>query len=163
MNDVTAIQSLPEPVHAWVLTAFTQAMDDLFLVAVPFPAVGLVIALLMREKPLGGAPATTEAREELVGAGRWASRHRSWRPGTTRCRAVARDRPVTVPTGSVRVRNGPASRHAAIRRSARPGGTLEVRVGWGTLAEPDVSCPSGPSATGDRRARVAAPSHHGRT
>jgi predicted MFS family arabinose efflux permease len=73
INDVTAIQSLPEPVHTWVLTAFTQAMDDLFLVAVPFLAVGLVIALLMREKPLGGretaAPAAPEAREELVGAG----------------------------------------------------------------------------------------------
>jgi EmrB/QacA subfamily drug resistance transporter len=74
VNDVTAIQSLPEPVHTWVLTAFTQAMDDLFLVAVPFLAVGLVIAVLMREKPLGGrepaAPPAPEASEELVGAGR---------------------------------------------------------------------------------------------
>jgi EmrB/QacA subfamily drug resistance transporter len=73
VNDVTAIQSLPEPVHTWVLTAFTQAMDDLFLVAVPFLGVGLVIALLMREKPLGGreplAPAPAEAHDELVGAG----------------------------------------------------------------------------------------------
>ncbi|GAA3576955.1 hypothetical protein GCM10022197_37710 [Microlunatus spumicola] len=73
VNDVTAIQSLPEPVHTWVLTAFTQAMDDLFLVAVPFLAVGLVLALLMREKPLGGrepaAPASAEAHEELVAAG----------------------------------------------------------------------------------------------
>jgi EmrB/QacA subfamily drug resistance transporter len=52
VNDVTAIQSLPEPVKTWVLTAFTQSMDDVFLVAVPFMAVALLIALTMREKPL---------------------------------------------------------------------------------------------------------------
>jgi MFS family permease len=74
VSNVSAIQALPEPVRTWVLTAFTQAMDDLFLVAVPFLAVALVIALLMREKPLGGretpAPATAETHDELVGAGR---------------------------------------------------------------------------------------------
>jgi hypothetical protein len=73
VRDVSAIRALPEPVRTWVLTAFTQAMDDLFLVAVPFLAVGLVIALLMREKPLGGreasAPTVSEAPVELVGAG----------------------------------------------------------------------------------------------
>ena len=74
VSDVSAIRALPEPVRTWVLTAFTQAMDDLFLVAVPFLVVGLVIALLMREKPLGGretpAPTATEPHDELVGAGR---------------------------------------------------------------------------------------------
>jgi hypothetical protein len=30
INDVTAIQGLPEPVKTWVLTAFTRAMDDVF-------------------------------------------------------------------------------------------------------------------------------------
>ena len=35
-----------------MLTAFTAAMDDVFLVAVPFMAVAFVIALTMREKPL---------------------------------------------------------------------------------------------------------------
>jgi EmrB/QacA subfamily drug resistance transporter len=54
VNDVTAIQSLPEPVKGWVLSAFTQAMDDVFLVAVPFMVVALAIALTMREKPLAG-------------------------------------------------------------------------------------------------------------
>ena len=53
-NDVTAIQALPEPVKTWVLTAFTRAMDDVFLVAVPFMVVALVIAVTMREKPLAG-------------------------------------------------------------------------------------------------------------
>lgn len=60
MNDITAIHALPEPVKTWVLTAFTQAMDDVFLVAVPFMAVAFVIALTMRERPLQGRePAAT--------------------------------------------------------------------------------------------------------
>jgi MFS family permease len=54
VNDVTAIQALPEPVKTWVLTAFTQAMDDVFLVAVPFMGIALLVALTMREKPLAG-------------------------------------------------------------------------------------------------------------
>ena len=74
VNDVTAIRALPEPVRTWVLTAFTQAMDDVFLVAVPFLGVALVLAVLMREKPLGGrtpsAPAEPGSREqELVAVG----------------------------------------------------------------------------------------------
>ena len=59
---MTAIQALPEPVKGWVLEAFTRSMDDVFLIAVPFMAVALVIALTMREKPLagrGGTPAPT--------------------------------------------------------------------------------------------------------
>jgi len=74
VNDVTAIRALPEPVRTWVLTAFTQAMDDVFLVAVPFLAVALVIAVLMREKVLGGrepsAPiGSAEREEQLVAVG----------------------------------------------------------------------------------------------
>jgi len=61
INDVTAIRSLPEPVKTWVLTAFTQSMDDLFLVAVPFMVVALILALFMKEKPLGGRDAAPEA------------------------------------------------------------------------------------------------------
>ena len=53
-NDVTAIRALPEPIKSWVLEAFTRSMDDVFLVAVPFMAVALVIALTMPEKPLKG-------------------------------------------------------------------------------------------------------------
>ena len=64
VNDVTAIQSLTEPARTWVLTAFTQAMDEVFLIAVPFMAVGFVIALTMREKPLQGRPGpSTEGRQ----------------------------------------------------------------------------------------------------
>ena len=53
-DDVTAIKALPEPIKSWVLEAFTHAMDDVFLVAVPFMAVAFVIALTMHEKPLRG-------------------------------------------------------------------------------------------------------------
>ena len=66
MNDITAIHALPEPVKTWVLTAFTQAMDDVFLVAVPFMAVAFVIALTMRERPLQGRePAAKAEASEL--------------------------------------------------------------------------------------------------
>jgi len=57
VNDVTAIQALPEPVKTWVLTAFTQSMDDVFLVAVPFMAIAFLISLTMREKELAGRTA----------------------------------------------------------------------------------------------------------
>ena len=54
VNDVTAIRGLPEPIKTWVLTAFTQSMDDVFLIAVPFMAVGFIVALTLSEKPLAG-------------------------------------------------------------------------------------------------------------
>jgi EmrB/QacA subfamily drug resistance transporter len=60
-NDVTAIQALPEPIKSWVLEAFTRAMDDVFLVAVPFMAVAFVVALTMREKPLKGRAQDTDS------------------------------------------------------------------------------------------------------
>jgi hypothetical protein len=53
-NDISAIQALPEPAKTWVLTAFTQAMDDVFLVGVPFMAAAVLIAVFMTEKPLAG-------------------------------------------------------------------------------------------------------------
>ena len=53
-NNITAIQSLPAgPARDIVLQSFTTSMDYVFLVAVPFMAVALIIALTMREKPLG--------------------------------------------------------------------------------------------------------------
>ena len=44
-----------------MLTAFTQAMDDVFLVAVPFMAVALVIAVSMTRAP-AGRPASNPLR-----------------------------------------------------------------------------------------------------
>jgi EmrB/QacA subfamily drug resistance transporter len=75
LHDITALRALPEPVKTWVLTAFTQSMDDVFLVAVPFMAVALVVAVTMREKPLAGrdhgtdSSAASEPRNKLVATG----------------------------------------------------------------------------------------------
>jgi MFS family permease len=51
-NDVQGIQHLAEPVKSIVLGAFTNALDDVFLVGVPFVAVAIVVALLLKEEPL---------------------------------------------------------------------------------------------------------------
>jgi EmrB/QacA subfamily drug resistance transporter len=51
-NNVQAIQALPEPIKSMVLTAFTRALDDVFLVGVPIVALALVVAFFLREVPL---------------------------------------------------------------------------------------------------------------
>ena len=51
-NNVQAIQQLTEPVKSVVLGAFTNALDEVFLVGVPFVAAAVVVALLLKEKPL---------------------------------------------------------------------------------------------------------------
>jgi MFS family permease len=51
-NDLQAIQALPEPVKTSVLTAFTYALDDVFLLGVPLVALALVVALFLKEVPL---------------------------------------------------------------------------------------------------------------
>jgi EmrB/QacA subfamily drug resistance transporter len=57
-NNVQGIQQLTEPVKSVVLHAFTNALDDVFLVGVPFVALAFVVALLLKEVPLrtGQAP-----------------------------------------------------------------------------------------------------------
>ncbi len=60
-NDIAALRTLPEPLLSWVLTAFTRAMDEVFLVGVPFMGVALVIAVLMTERPLGGREQPSDA------------------------------------------------------------------------------------------------------
>ena len=44
-----------------VLTAFTQALDDVFLIGIPFIVVALVVALFLREIPLRGTVAPPAA------------------------------------------------------------------------------------------------------
>jgi EmrB/QacA subfamily drug resistance transporter len=51
-NNVQAIQRLAEPVRGVVLGAFTNALDDVFLVGVPFVALAFLVALLLKEEPL---------------------------------------------------------------------------------------------------------------
>jgi hypothetical protein len=51
-NNVQAIQNLPEPVKTSVLTAFTYALDDVFLIGVPVVILAFVMALFLQEVPL---------------------------------------------------------------------------------------------------------------
>ena len=51
-NNIQAIQALPEPIKTSVLTAFTYALEDVFLLGVPVVALALVVALFLRELPL---------------------------------------------------------------------------------------------------------------
>jgi EmrB/QacA subfamily drug resistance transporter len=55
-NDVQAIQHLAEPVRGVVLGAFANALDNVFLVGVPFIVVAFVVALFLREAPLRVGP-----------------------------------------------------------------------------------------------------------
>jgi len=64
-NNVQAIKALPEPVHGLVTGAFSNALHDTFLSAVPLVLVALVVAFFLKEKPLatrdsGPQPATAE-------------------------------------------------------------------------------------------------------
>jgi EmrB/QacA subfamily drug resistance transporter len=67
-NDVQAIRRLAEPVKGVVLGAFANALDDVFLVGVPFIVVAFVVALFLKEVPLrtgpgpGGPPAGAEVQ-----------------------------------------------------------------------------------------------------
>ena len=52
LTDINAIASLPPQTQAPVLQAFTNAMDDVFLAAIPFVAVAAVASLFIPELPL---------------------------------------------------------------------------------------------------------------
>jgi MFS family permease len=52
-NDVEAIRALPDPVRELVTEAFSLALHDVFLTAVPLVLVALVLALFLKEVPLG--------------------------------------------------------------------------------------------------------------
>jgi hypothetical protein len=72
-NNVQAIQRLAEPVKGIVLHAFANAIDDVFLVGVPFIVVALVVSVFLKELPLQtgsgpgapGAPAAPGAEEAV--------------------------------------------------------------------------------------------------
>jgi hypothetical protein len=52
VNNLQAIQALPGPVKTSVLTAFTRALDDVFLFGVPIVTLAFVVALFLKEVPL---------------------------------------------------------------------------------------------------------------
>jgi EmrB/QacA subfamily drug resistance transporter len=59
-NDVQAIAALPEPMHGLVTGAFSAALSDMFLTAVPLVLVALAVAFFIKEMPLAerSAPGT---------------------------------------------------------------------------------------------------------
>jgi MFS family permease len=72
-NNVEAIKALPEPVHSLVTGAFSNALHDTFLSAVPLVVVALVVALFLKEKPLAtrdsvAGPSAPESEPETVAA-----------------------------------------------------------------------------------------------
>ncbi|MCC6792075.1 MAG: MFS transporter, partial [Thermomicrobiales bacterium] len=71
-NDVQAIQALPEPIKGIVLAAFTGALNDVFLMAIPFVALAFIVSLFLKEIPLrtaAAAPESNAAPVEPVHAG----------------------------------------------------------------------------------------------
>jgi EmrB/QacA subfamily drug resistance transporter len=68
-NNIQAIQALPEPIKHIVLTAFTDAMNDVFLVGIPFIVIALIVSFFLKEIPLRtGKPEGEEAPAEMVSA-----------------------------------------------------------------------------------------------
>ena len=63
-NDVDAINALPEPAHSLVTGAFSNAMSDMFLWAIPIVIAALVVGVFLKEIPLASrdsAPAEDQA------------------------------------------------------------------------------------------------------
>jgi EmrB/QacA subfamily drug resistance transporter len=61
-NNIQAMQALQEPTRHLVLTAFTNALNDVFLVCIPFIIIALIISLFLKEIPLrSGAQQATPA------------------------------------------------------------------------------------------------------
>ena len=51
-NDIQAIHALPEPVKTEVLTAYTHAITDIFLLAIPVIVIALIVVCFLKEIPL---------------------------------------------------------------------------------------------------------------
>lgn len=51
-SDIQAIHDLPEPLKSDVLSAFTNAVNDVFLYAIPVIVLALVVVLFLKEIPL---------------------------------------------------------------------------------------------------------------
>ncbi|MEZ4531676.1 MAG: MDR family MFS transporter [Thermomicrobiales bacterium] len=66
-SDISAIHALQEPLKTEVLTAFTSAVTDVFLYAIPIIVVALIVVLFLKEIPLRTtAPILQEAKEDAV-------------------------------------------------------------------------------------------------
>jgi hypothetical protein len=69
-ENVQLINALPEPLHGLVTEAFSLALHDVFLAAVPLTLVALVAALFLKEVPLAERdPAQTSSSTPGSNAG----------------------------------------------------------------------------------------------
>jgi EmrB/QacA subfamily drug resistance transporter len=66
-NDVSAIQSLAEPLKTEVLTAYTNAITDIYLLSIPIIVVALAVVLFLKEIPLRTRMAQEVNRPEPEG------------------------------------------------------------------------------------------------
>jgi len=53
-NSVQALHALKEPMKGFALHGLVDAMDDVFLVSLPFLAIALIIAIITPEQRLAG-------------------------------------------------------------------------------------------------------------
>ncbi|WP_112242230.1 MDR family MFS transporter [Kribbella monticola] len=53
-NSVQALHGLKDPMKGWALSGLVNAMDDVFLVSLPFLAIALVLAIITPEQRLAG-------------------------------------------------------------------------------------------------------------
>ena len=64
-NNVQAIRALAEPVRTEVLSAYTTAITDVFLMVIPVIVVALVVVLFLKEIPLrSGQPQVAKSTED---------------------------------------------------------------------------------------------------
>jgi hypothetical protein len=63
-NDIQAMQELTEPTRHLVLGAFTSALDDVFLVCIPFIIIALIVAFFLEERPLRSGPTAPTKGDE---------------------------------------------------------------------------------------------------
>ncbi|WP_433161499.1 MDR family MFS transporter [Kribbella sp. CA-247076] len=64
-NSVEALHALKPPMKGWALEGLVQAMDDVFLVSLPFLAIALVIAIVTPEQRLAGRSDDTKPDESV--------------------------------------------------------------------------------------------------
>lgn len=67
-NNVEKIKTLPEPLHGVVTGAFADALQDVFIAAIPLVVVAFVIGLLLKEIPLATRQQPADAVTDTVDA-----------------------------------------------------------------------------------------------
>ncbi|MFM8595421.1 MAG: MFS transporter, partial [Chloroflexota bacterium] len=66
MNDMQALQKIPEPIRSKVLEGFSGALSDVVLAGSPIAIIALVVAFFLKEIPLRSGAPTGEAALEAA-------------------------------------------------------------------------------------------------